>query len=619
MFLKSLYLKNFKKFKELDLRFSSDITVVKGPNEQGKSTIVSALVAGLFYDPKKDNEAMRELKSWSSNDLYEIKMTFEENGTDWELVKDFQNKKSLLINKENQTALETHKEISEVLYNLGGYRSAGLFYSTTCVKQDTLNDIGSGKREIEEALQDLVTSGADNVNVLSIIKKLDKEINEIERGMERPVKNPGTMKKLKDIIEIKREEYGKILQQVKEFKENNEKVTKIKFERDRTINDLQIRRRELEDIRKYFDSQAVINQATKEVKQLEQDLRSLETLEKENNKIINQTTALPDKNYTSSEHQKVILIILFSFAIIGLLGFFIHPVLFLGFLAAAGVGGWYFVTKNQNGKPSPVKAGEVDRKIAQYQGMKEGILRGRKIEDLQEEYQQVIRRISIEEDKINPIYRKSPPKSRSQLILEQEMENLLKKKETLDREEARLESVVTTQRDFQNDLFALEELAEDLNNQLLYVKNKLDVYKMMRGILLEVKDATVASIKGKLKECMNRFIFEITHNRYNQVDIDNDLRLSVFSNEKGDYVEVDKNLSRGTIDQFYLVSRFALLEILSAHKKPIIILDDPFVNFDTERRIHTKHICQNLASKFQIILFTHSDEYDDWGEIKLIP
>ena len=100
MFLKSLYLKNFKRFDELKIDFPDDITVVIGPNEKGKSTLVSAIIAGLFYDPKKRNREIEVLRSWQSPDkFYEIKMEFEANGENCVLLKDFERKKIFFENQ----------------------------------------------------------------------------------------------------------------------------------------------------------------------------------------------------------------------------------------------------------------------------------------------------------------------------------------------------------------------------------------------------------------------------------------------------------------------------------------------------------------------------------------
>jgi len=45
-------------------------------------------------------------------------------------------------------------------------------------------------------------------------------------------------------------------------------------------------------------------------------------------------------------------------------------------------------------------------------------------------------------------------------------------------------------------------------------------------------------------------------------------------------------------------------------KKPPLLLDDPFVNFDSIRLANTLSFLKTLASDYQIIIFTLSDLYD---------
>ena len=76
----------------------------------------------------------------------------------------------------------------------------------------------------------------------------------------------------------------------------------------------------------------------------------------------------------------------------------------------------------------------------------------------------------------------------------------------------------------------------------------------------------------------------------------------------------DENLSRGALDQFYLIARFAILDLLNKGVKSVVLLDDPFHNFDVQRRAKAREILADLSGKFQFIIFTHSNEYSDWGE-----
>jgi uncharacterized protein YhaN len=69
-------------------------------------------------------------------------------------------------------------------------------------------------------------------------------------------------------------------------------------------------------------------------------------------------------------------------------------------------------------------------------------------------------------------------------------------------------------------------------------------------------------------------------------------------------------LSGGAIDEFYLAFRLALAGLLFGDKRPPLILDDPFVNFDSIRLTATLNFLKTLASDYQVIIFTLTDLYD---------
>lgn len=63
-------------------------------------------------------------------------------------------------------------------------------------------------------------------------------------------------------------------------------------------------------------------------------------------------------------------------------------------------------------------------------------------------------------------------------------------------------------------------------------------------------------------------------------------------------------LSAGLFDLVYICKRFALIDLLYKKEKPILILDDPFANFDDEKLEIAKSLVQELSKKYQILLFT---------------
>ncbi len=82
-------------------------------------------------------------------------------------------------------------------------------------------------------------------------------------------------------------------------------------------------------------------------------------------------------------------------------------------------------------------------------------------------------------------------------------------------------------------------------------------------------------------------------------------------------------LSRGTLDELYLSLRLALCElVLDGEKKPPIVLDDVFVNFDKTRLERALRLLQKLSENRQILLFTcHEREaqyFADSTDVRII-
>jgi uncharacterized protein YhaN len=101
-----------------------------------------------------------------------------------------------------------------------------------------------------------------------------------------------------------------------------------------------------------------------------------------------------------------------------------------------------------------------------------------------------------------------------------------------------------------------------------------------------------------------------TNGKYKQVRVNKEaLEFWVYSEEKRDWAKPE-NLSGGVIDEFYLAFRLALAKLIFGDKKPPLILDDPFVNFDSVRLDNTLNFFKTLASEYQIIIFTLSNSYD---------
>lgn len=134
-------------------------------------------------------------------------------------------------------------------------------------------------------------------------------------------------------------------------------------------------------------------------------------------------------------------------------------------------------------------------------------------------------------------------------------------------------------------------------------------------MLDEAHQQTLIKAADMLEKELGNYISIITSGRYNEVEInEQDLSIRAFSPEKQGWVDV-RELSRATQDQFYVSARLALVKLITVGKKPPLLLDDPFVNFHPKRLEKMILLLQELSKENQILLFTCSDAYDNYGNV----
>ena len=89
MRLRHAVLRQVRQHKHLELSFHPRFTLVAGPNEAGKSTVVEALHKGLFLKATATGRGVEELRSRLHSGLPDIEIGFEAGGTNWQLRKRF--------------------------------------------------------------------------------------------------------------------------------------------------------------------------------------------------------------------------------------------------------------------------------------------------------------------------------------------------------------------------------------------------------------------------------------------------------------------------------------------------------------------------------------------------
>ena len=174
---------------------------------------------------------------------------------------------------------------------------------------------------------------------------------------------------------------------------------------------------------------------------------------------------------------------------------------------------------------------------------------------------------------------------------------------------------------------------EDNTRNLAEVEEEISFYeKKIRSFKDKIKAADLAaekikkisnSIKGDfmplLKSTISDNFSYLTGGRYKSVSIDENMIITVMSEEEKDRKIELENLSGGTLDQLYLSLRIALSNILSGNQNIPLILDDSFVQYDSKRLGKSLEMLSRESERRQVILFTCQEREAELSKQMNIP
>ena len=235
---------------------------------------------------------------------------------------------------------------------------------------------------------------------------------------------------------------------------------------------------------------------------------------------------------------------------------------------------------------------------------------GKTIEEIKEQKAQVARKLATEEAKLTDDLKQTLLSPEEYVALERKVQSLEKRQAELEKQKSRCEIIIEQARFSIEDQIRLEEELEVLQEALKHEDKKVRVYGLASEFLSQARAEVLSSVEEALEKEIQKYLAIFTDDKYKQVKVDKEaLEFWVYSNEKGDWAKPEE-LSGGAIDEFYLAFRLALAKLIFGDKKPPLMLDDPFVNFDSIRLANTLKFLKTLASDYQIIIFTLGDSYD---------
>lgn len=270
MLLRRIKLENFKKFKKLEREFGPGINVVSGAvNEIGKSTLLDGIVTALFENPKSVRKELEGKTTWGSGRRCKTAIEFEADGKRYLLEKDFEAGTLRLAGQDSGEEWDTVKKVAEKLRELLGTDSSKLFLATSCIRQNEVSNISSGKKEIGESLEGIVTGGNEETVASRVIEALVRQISTLNKGVDRPTNHPGEIARLTQEVEELRGELVQVKAEVVRVEQQKVDMVEVSYKLGEVFEKLAISETLLEKDKRRQNIEAAIGRLAEEYDNIE--------------------------------------------------------------------------------------------------------------------------------------------------------------------------------------------------------------------------------------------------------------------------------------------------------------------------------------------------------------
>lgn len=196
-----LQVRDVRRYRDLDISLAPGLTIVRGPNEAGKSTIQRALELALTRKVTSTHGDLEALRPWDAGDdarpIVSLEFTQEdEDGfRTGSLEKVFRGAKGSVTLQVDGEIVTDPALADERLAELTGIPTEPFFRSTASVRHHEVADLARDEAALRDRLQASI-SGADR-GTSAAKKKLDRALRDLNT---RGDKNPGRLKVAEEAV-----------------------------------------------------------------------------------------------------------------------------------------------------------------------------------------------------------------------------------------------------------------------------------------------------------------------------------------------------------------------------------------------------------------------------------
>jgi len=162
------------------------------------------------------------------------------------------------------------------------------------------------------------------------------------------------------------------------------------------------------------------------------------------------------------------------------------------------------------------------------------------------------------------------------------------------REEEKIRSSLD---EWQEEMRLLEELRHTQETE----EKQLKLLEMAKEKLETAKNNINVRYGNPVKNNFRNYVNMFDETCQYSLDVNSNILVEAMGGQRG-----AKFLSTGNQDMLNLCLRMAIIDAMYHKERPVIVLDDPFINLDDERMIKAKEFVNRLSERYQIIYLTCS-------------
>jgi hypothetical protein len=196
-----LQLHGIGRHRDLDIALSPGFTIVRGPNEAGKSTIQRGLELALFRKPTAQGAEIDEMKSWGAgaDESPSVRLEFvvEEENEDTRAIvalpgvleKEYRGQRGRVALAFNGQTYTDPAKAEQVIADITGIPSEQFFRSTASIRHEELDDLDRDEGALRDRLQ--ASLGGGDKGSSRAKTRLEEALRNLKS---RGEKNPGRLK-----------------------------------------------------------------------------------------------------------------------------------------------------------------------------------------------------------------------------------------------------------------------------------------------------------------------------------------------------------------------------------------------------------------------------------------